>query len=99
MILVLSGCGGSEADANEHADELCKCLTDAGLDGSISVMKLSDYRYLNDLAEQMEEKVPKCALKIFREMDKELENLNKSEKKEKFKARKKELPYCEGCFQ
>ena len=86
MLLILSACGGTKADANNHAKEMCKCLQDAGLDSSISTSKLMDREFIMEIEKKMEETVPRCILPIVEEMEKEINELSKNEKKEYTKA-------------
>lgn len=86
MFVVLSGCGGAgEAEANDRAEELCACLTDAGLDDNISVMTLQSEKS-RKMMEKMEEDVPKCAIKVLKGVKKDIDGLKGDKKKEYMKA-------------
>ncbi len=86
MFLVLSGCGGIEGAAEDHAEDLCKCLTDAGLDNSLSILSLQDRSFMRDMEDKMENEVPTCALKVFRKIEQDLDDMSKNQKKEYTKA-------------
>jgi hypothetical protein len=86
IAIALSACGGVEADAADHAKEMCECLQDAGLDNSISISKLQDRGFQRDLERKMEKTVPKCLLPIVKEMEEEISDLSKNDKKEYTKA-------------
>jgi len=92
MIVLLGACGSPEKKANDHAEEICECLQDAGLDNSLSLIKLQDRRYMNEMEDKMEKTVPKCMLAILKEMDEEISELSKKEKKEYTKA------FLKGCI-
>lgn len=86
MFLLLSSCGGVKANANDHAEEMCECLQDAGLDNTVSIMKLQDRSYTRDLERNMEKTVPRCMLPILKEIEEEINDLSKNDKKEYTKA-------------
>ena len=86
MFVVLSGCGGAEAKAENHAEELCTCLTDAGLDNSLNILRLNDRSFMRDMEDKFQNEVPECAMKVFREMEKDLDDMSKNQKKEYTKA-------------
>lgn len=88
MFLVLNGCGsgGVEAAAEDYADELCTCLTEAGLDNSLSILSLQDRSFMRDMEDKMEDEIPTCALKVFRNIEQDLDDMSKNEKKEYTKA-------------
>tara|TARA_B110000027_G_C15871737_1_gene191484 strand:+ start:21 stop:500 length:480 start_codon:yes stop_codon:yes gene_type:complete len=86
IAIALSACGGVEADAAGHAKEMCECLQDAGLDNSISISKIQDRSFQRNLERKMEKTVPKCLLPIVKEMEEEISDLSKNDKKEYTKA-------------
>lgn len=87
MFLVLNGCSaGVGASTEDHANKLCTCLTEAGLDNSLSILNLRDGSFMKDMDDKMEEEVPTCALEVFRKMEKDIDDMSKNEKKEYTKA-------------
>jgi hypothetical protein len=85
-LLILSACGGAEAAAEDHAEELCSCLTEAGLDNSLSILTLQDRTFRRDMEDKMENEIPTCALKVFREIEEDMDDMSKNEKKEYTKS-------------
>lgn len=85
MSIALSGCGGGKAEATNRAEDLCECLSDAGLDENVTFVALQDGS-MRKMQEKMQTQVPKCALKVFKAMEKDLDDLSKKEKKEYTKS-------------
>lgn len=90
--ILLSSCSSAEKKAVGHAEEICECLQDAGLNKSIDYVRLSDRSFQRNLTEKMEKTVPRCMLSILKEMDEEIAELSKKEKKEYTKA------FLKGCI-
>lgn len=83
-IITFSSCGDDgkkDNDSNQHAQDLCKCLDEIGLN-EVSLLDLNDYRFMNDMERKAEENLPPCVLKIAKNMEADLEDLNKSERVE-----------------
>ena len=62
----------NESKSADRAEEMCECLQDAGLDNSITISKLGDRRFQRDLERKVEKIVPKCLLRIVKEMEEEI---------------------------
>lgn len=70
-----------DSETNQHARDLCDCLDDIGLN-ELSLSDFQDSRFMNDMERKAEEKLPPCVLKIAKNMEADLEDLNKSERVE-----------------
>jgi hypothetical protein len=75
--LALVSCGGAPSTSN-HAESVCSCMNEAGLE-DISMSKVMDYRYMRDMENNAEEKLPPCLLKVVKAMAEDLDGLSKND--------------------
>jgi hypothetical protein len=81
-----TSCGSNEAATRKHAEELCDCMEDIGLDESLSLADLNNYDQMREMEKKAEESLPKCAFAILKNIQSDLDELNKSEKKDYTKS-------------
>jgi len=77
IALVLVSCGGAPSTSN-HAESVCRCMNEAGLE-DISMSKVMDRRYMRDMENEAEEKLPPCLLNVVKEMAEDLDGLSKND--------------------
>jgi hypothetical protein len=91
--LILTSCGGVESKAESRAEAMCDCMQDAGVTDMSEIvlgssfrraMRMSNDKYTIDL--------PKCLLKVMKEMETDLQGLSKKEEKAYTKA------FLKGCI-
>lgn len=83
---VISSCVSNEAKTRDHAEALCDCMKEIGLNDDLTAEDLEDRRKVRKMENDAERHLPKCALPILKEMKVEMDELGKSEKKEYTKA-------------
>jgi len=74
LLILIASCG---SDPVNHADSICNCLKEGGLNSSLSLMELDDLEDSMD-----EEEVTACVLNVFRKMEDDMSDMSKNEKKE-----------------
>lgn len=83
---VFTSCGSNEAATKNHAEKLCYCMEEVGLDKSMTLADLEDRDRMREMEKKAEETLPKCALSILKEVESDMDELNKSEKKDYTKS-------------
>ena len=74
LLILIASCG---SDPVNHADSICNCLKEGGLNSSLSLMELDDLEDSMD-----EEEVTACVLNVFRKMEDDMSDMSKNDKKE-----------------
>lgn len=90
-LILLAGCSSPESKAQVRADEICNCVKSIGINKNLNVFKLQDRGYMSDLERKVERELPQKLLVILKEIDEELSDLSKNEKKEYTRALLKSL--------
>lgn len=80
-LLVVAGCGSSESSAENHAEEICDCLKEIGVNKDLTIVKMQDREFMRGMEDKAERVLPGKILKIMKEVDKDLSSLSKDEKK------------------
>ena len=81
-----TSCGSNQAATKEHAEKLCDCMEEVGLDNSMNVADLEDRKKMREIERKAEQKLPKCTLAILKDIEADMENMNKTDKKEYTKS-------------
>lgn len=82
ITILLSNCSDPEEDAKNHAEEMCDCVKEIGFNEDINIFDFGDPDFARNLERRAEKELPRKFLKIFREMEKEMHELDRKEKKE-----------------
>jgi hypothetical protein len=80
-LFVVAGCGSSESSAENHAEEICDCLKEIGVNKDLNMVKMQDREFMRTMEDKAERVLPGKILKIMKEVDKDLSSLSKVEKK------------------
>lgn len=91
FIILIIGAGFSSCVSNEvktrgHAEKLCDCMQEIGLNDSLNSSDMSDHRKMRLLERNAEQSLPSCILPTLKEMQADMVEMGKSEKKEYTKA-------------
>ena len=81
-VLFGAGCSSQQSRAEAHAEEICDCLKEVGVNEDLNLLKLQDRDFVRKMERKAERILPKKILKIMKEIESEMADLSKNEKKE-----------------
>jgi hypothetical protein len=90
-LFIFSGCSSPEVQAKDHAEQICDCIKSIGIDEDIDIFKLQDRKFMREVERKAERELPQKLLVILKEIDEELSDLSKNDKKEYTRALLKSL--------
>jgi hypothetical protein len=82
LLLVFVGCSSPQSSAENHAEEICDCLKEIGVNKDLTIAKMQDREFMRDMEDKAERTLPAKMIKIMKAIEKDLSSLSKDDKKE-----------------
>ena len=85
-LLLFTGCSSPESKAEDRAEEICECVLELGINKDMNLFSLQDRSKMRDIERKAERELPRKLLKVFKEIEDDIDPLSKDEKKEYTRA-------------